>query len=64
MNGSGKLHTFYINNWFIRNSSQVGLLTQETNPNNLCLHSRSESLFSFTINIEHMFLYTNQKKKY
>ena len=61
-NTRDRKYTFSIRNQFIKNSSQIGLLTQETNllsliflrnSKKICVRSRSESSFSFTINIKH-----------
>ena len=60
--------TFFVRNRLIRNSSQIGLLTQETNLVSLiflksstkfCVQSRTESSLSFTINTKHSCLYAN-----
>ena len=65
----------FISNRFFRNSSQIGFLTPETNLESLTflkklnkkefrVHCRSESLFSFTIDRKHLFLYVKYEKKH
>ena len=66
----------FVRNRFLRNSSQIGFLTLETNLDSLTffkklkkkkknrVHCRSESLFSFTIDRQHLFLYVKYEKKH
>ena len=65
----------FVRNRFLRNSSQIGFLTLETNLDSLTffkklkkkkkirVHCRSESLFSFATNRKHLFLYVKYEKK-
>ena len=58
---SGELYAFFIRNWFIKNFTKIGHVTQETNLANLIFINILKKKFVCTLEASHCFLFLSRQ---